>query len=154
MNGFDGTKHGAESLAHTALRIDAATPQRELVDLLCALRRVPGVLLADVNSARDRAIVAHDSGVENAAMLAAAARVGVRVSIVRETAESGVLAVSVSKKTTVVLRRLLGFWTVAVLSLAVFAVLAPGAKPWFLPVYACAIGVYFALQILSTRRIS
>jgi hypothetical protein len=149
-----GTSRGADALAHTTLRIDAATPERAVVDLLCALRRVPGVLLADANAARDRATVAHDSGVANAAMLAAATRVGVRASIVHDIAEAGVLAGSVTEKTHLLLRRLLGVWTVAVLSLAVFAVVAPGAKPWFLPVYACAIGVYFALQVLSTRRIT
>jgi hypothetical protein len=155
MNALDRDVAGVDLLARTTLRIDEATQQDRVTELLAALRRVPGVLLADIHSARDRAIVvAHDAGVSGAAILAAAERTGVRSTIVREHVEPLALTGTVSKHTHAVLQWLLRIWTAAILLLAVFAAIVPGTKPWFLPVYACTIAVAFALQILSTRRIS
>jgi hypothetical protein len=53
-------------------------------DIVHALHRVPGVLLADLNPASGRVVVAHDGAVELTALVSAATRTGASATIVRE----------------------------------------------------------------------
>ncbi len=53
--------------------------------MIRALQRVPGVLLAEVNAATARAVVAHDAAVPATSLIAAAEKAGVHVRIIGDT---------------------------------------------------------------------
>ncbi len=76
---------GADLLTHTTLQVDGGGAGASLTHMVRALRRVPGVLLAEVNAANARAVVAHDAAVPATSLIAAAENVGVRLSIVSDT---------------------------------------------------------------------
>jgi hypothetical protein len=72
-------------LTRTTLQLDAGVSAETVREMVRTLQRVPGVLLADL-AGSDRAIVAHDSAVPTAALVAAAHQAGVRAHIVIDAA--------------------------------------------------------------------
>jgi cation transport ATPase len=72
----------ADLLTRTTLQIDGSPSGASIAKVVSALQRVPGVLLAEANAGTARAIVAHDSGVSTASLVAAAFRAGVRADVV------------------------------------------------------------------------
>jgi hypothetical protein len=75
----------ANILTRTTLQVDGSLSTLSIAQLVHALQRVPGVLLADIAAGSARAIVAHDAGVPAASLLAAAAGAGVQAKIVSDT---------------------------------------------------------------------
>jgi cation transport ATPase len=65
-----------DGLSHTTLRIGSGLSAATVAAVIQALQRVPGVLTADEDAERAQALVAHDSGVPIAALVAAANRAG------------------------------------------------------------------------------
>ncbi len=75
------TSGGGDSLTRTTLQIDGAMSRLLNAAMIHALQRVPGVLLADVDTATAQAIVAHDGAVPTASLVSAALRAGVATHI-------------------------------------------------------------------------
>ncbi|MBD5654951.1 MAG: hypothetical protein IAI50_07185 [Candidatus Eremiobacteraeota bacterium] len=73
-----------DELERTTLRIDASISALSSSQLQHALQSIPGVLVATIDAANARAIVAHDPAVSTATLVAAASGVGVRSTIVRQ----------------------------------------------------------------------
>lgn len=76
---------GGDSLTRTTLLLDDNLPSVAIERAIAALKRVPGVLLAEQSPGTNRAIVAHDAAVANASLLEAAAKTGVHVTLVTGT---------------------------------------------------------------------
>jgi cation transport ATPase len=141
----------ADILTRTTLQIDGSPSSASIAQVVAALQRVPGVLLAEANSVTARATVAHDSGVSTAALVAAAFRAGVRADIV---------APSLAAQTPPVARlpALYGLILLAGAALLVTFGLAgvatrysPG-NPWVLPVLVSACFVFCATAFGDRRR--
>jgi hypothetical protein len=66
----------SDLLTRTTLLFEGAAPVAAIAAAVRALKKVPGVLLAEHDAANAVAFVAHDSGVAAEALLAAAARAG------------------------------------------------------------------------------
>jgi len=75
----------ADLLTRTTLQVDESIAGDSLARLIRALQRVPGVLLAEVNPANARAVVAHDAAVSATALIAAAENVGLHVRLISDT---------------------------------------------------------------------
>jgi hypothetical protein len=60
---------GPDGLTRTTLQIDGTMSPPSVAQVLEALQRVPGVLLAEVNPQNARAVVAHDAAVPAASPL-------------------------------------------------------------------------------------
>ncbi len=74
--------YGTDLLSRTTLQLDGDMSAPSIARVTRALQRVPGVLLAEINSASSRATVAHDSAVTLASLLAAAAGAGAFAQLV------------------------------------------------------------------------
>jgi cation transport ATPase len=72
-------------LTRTTLQVDGSSAGGSLAQMIRALQRVPGVLLAEVNAATARAVVAHDAAVPATSLIAAAEKAGVHVRIIGDT---------------------------------------------------------------------
>jgi len=72
-------------LMRTTLQMDENLSPSAIGQMIAALQRVPGVLLAEVGPGTARTVVAHDSAVPSASLLEAAARTGVRLKFVTDT---------------------------------------------------------------------
>ena len=76
--------NAADLLTRTTLQFAGSLSTASIALVIRALQRVPGVLLADMNAAGARAIVAHDAAVTGASLLAATLRAGVNAVIVAD----------------------------------------------------------------------
>ncbi len=76
---------GGDSLTRTTLLMDDNLSPLAMENAIDALKRVPGVLLAELGPGTSRAIVAHDAAVANASLLEAAAKTGVHVTLAAGT---------------------------------------------------------------------
>jgi hypothetical protein len=74
---------GGDMLTRTTLTVGAELPTAA-APLIAALKRVPGVLLAEWLPAQARAVVAHDAAVPLAALIAAARGIGVQARVLTE----------------------------------------------------------------------
>jgi hypothetical protein len=63
----------ADILTRTTLQMDEGLSMASIAQLIKALQRVPGVLLAEIAAGSARAIVAHDAAVPGASLLASSA---------------------------------------------------------------------------------
>jgi hypothetical protein len=72
-------------LTRTTLQMDEGLSTPSIAQVIHALQRVPGVLLAEITAGTARAVVAHDPAVPTASLLAAAAGAGVPAKIVADT---------------------------------------------------------------------
>jgi hypothetical protein len=83
---------GPDILTRTTLQFDTAISAPGALEIKRALQRVPGVLLAEIDGASDRATVAHDCAVPIASLLAAVAANGARAAVVVDPRARGVSA--------------------------------------------------------------
>jgi hypothetical protein len=143
---------GPDGLTRTTLQIDGTMSPPSVAQVLEALQRVPGVLLAEVNPQNARAVVAHDAAVPAASLLAAATRAGVHAAIV-----AGVRAPADSVGTALQVQhaRLRRFATVA---LAVFVTLVLdatvpniAARQWIVPIVVLLLWILFAVDAVIDR---
>ncbi len=144
---------GTDLLTRTILQIDAVTSVSSDAQLTHELRRVPGVLLAEVNSASGRATVAHDDAVSTASLLAAAARAGVHAEIIAKApaATSNGGAGSLPR---LVWNRYLPIAATAVFAtLAVANMLFPNVSEehWLLPAAMSSLGLAFLAKSIAGR---
>ncbi len=75
----------ADLLTRTTLAFDERMAAATLGQMVRALQRVPGVLLAELTASDAHLVVAHDAGVPANALVAAAENAGVDVRIVSDT---------------------------------------------------------------------
>jgi hypothetical protein len=75
----------AALLTRTTLQMDECLSTPSIAQVIHALQRVPGVLLAEITTGTARAVVAHDPAVPTASLLAAAAGAGVPAKIIADT---------------------------------------------------------------------
>jgi hypothetical protein len=75
---------GGDSLTRTTLQVSQTISIAAIGDVVRALQRVPGVLLADLNPSSARVTVAHDGAVLKSALVSAAKGAGAHATIVRE----------------------------------------------------------------------
>lgn len=75
----------ANFLTRTTLQVGESLPTLAVAQLVRALQRVPGVLLAEIAPGSACAVVAHDAAVPGASLLAAAEGAGVHAKIVADT---------------------------------------------------------------------
>jgi cation transport ATPase len=141
---------GADELVRTTLQIEGATSAPSVESIVRALQRVPGVLLAEMNAASARAVVAHDGAVAPASLLAAVASAGNRAQIVTDTRP--VVAVPDGRKLMLV--RVAGIATVAFVGLTLVEVFLPGNddKLRVLPLIMSIFWFIFFAQSFITRR--
>lgn len=150
MNDASGGR--ADQLTRTTLTIDGGMAQPAVVQVMHALRRVPGVLLAEIDAAAARAVVAHDSGVPPASLVAAAAGAGVRATIVLAAR-----AVVPNTHERVSLRdergtRILFFGIAVCLTLTVIEIAVPNGAGRALAAAICALWAIFFLRALFQQR--
>jgi Cu+-exporting ATPase len=151
---FEAPRGASDQLTRTTLQIDAALAGPGIAQVIRALQRVPGVLLAEVNAATSRAIVAHDAAVPAASLLAAAAGAGVHARIVADT-RTPATSVDPAGLQRARIRQLITFATTAFIALAVIDMLVPASlgKNWLLPVLVSVFwAVFFAEAIIRRRR--
>ncbi len=75
---------GGDSLTRTTLQVSQTISIAAIGDVVRALQRVPGVLLADLNPSSARVTVAHDGAVLTSALVSAAKGAGAHATIVSE----------------------------------------------------------------------
>jgi hypothetical protein len=97
--------------------MDEGVSPLAIVQAIDALKRVPGVLLADIEGESGRAIVAHDPGVGSASLLAAGARAGMHLRVVAGSAAPGATS-EIALAAVTPARRLLALLTAAALLVA------------------------------------
>ncbi len=141
---------GVDDLTRTTLQIDGGTSAPSVESIVRALQRVPGVLLAEMNAASARAVVAHDAAVAPASLLAAVAEAGNHAEIVADTRP--VAPVRDGRKLMLV--RIAGVATVAFVALTIAEVLLPGNddKLRALPLVMSVFWFIFFAQSFVTRR--
>ncbi len=141
---------GTSDLTRTTLQIDGATSAPSVESIVRALQRVPGVLLAEMNAASARAVVAHDGAVAPASLLAAVAAAGNRAQIIADTRP----VVPVGDGRTLMLVRVAGVATVAFVALTLAEVFLPGNddKLRVLPLIMSVFWFLFFAQSFVTRR--
>jgi hypothetical protein len=108
----------ANLLTRTTLQVDESLPTLSVAQLVRALQRVPGVLLAEIAPGSARAIVAHDAAVPGASLLAAAESAGVHAKIVTDTRASAPIADRVSPLADAPMQRVLAVAAAVFLGLA------------------------------------
>jgi hypothetical protein len=111
-------------LTRTTLQIDTPIAALRFLEIKRALQRVPGVLLAEIDGANGRAMVAHDSAVPMAPLLAAVAANGAHAAVVAEPRTAAVNGGVALPLVTVPIQRLL-FVAAVVLLLPLIGTLSP-----------------------------
>jgi hypothetical protein len=141
----------SDLLTRTTLQFDGTIADATLAPMIRALQRVPGVLLAEVNPATARALVAHDAAVPATSLIAAAQNVGVRVRIVGGATPAAAAGHALSRRSVLGNRRLLVAASLAFLALAIVDALVPNTPPkhWILIVLTAAVWVFFITKSLT-----
>jgi hypothetical protein len=137
------------------LKIAPALGALAMAQLIQALQRVPGVLLAEPNLEGNRAIVSHDAGVPTASLLGAARGVGVNAVIVDAAPVVTATAAKSPAHDVVRTRCLLIAVAVVVVMLSLTDFLVPSGteKHWLLVSLTCVLWGLFIAQVLGRRRI-
>ncbi len=142
-----------DHLTRTTLQIDGSLTTPSIAHVLHALHRVPGVLLAEINAVSARAVVAHDSAVTTASLLAAAAGAGVHATIV---VDRRALAMSAGTKppfASIPVQRLMLLVAALLLSQALFGAVSPSlAKAHLLLPVMLTLVWAFAFFSVSLKR--
>lgn len=128
-----------DALTRTTLEIGGTASRASIAGMTYALRHVPGVLLADVNSGGAAVVVAHDGAVSVSALVAAASDAGVVATV------SGA-AVAISSQPQHSRRLVLAMSTIAA-AFVFAALLIPNPTQRSLTINALVIAVwiwYFA----------
>ncbi len=141
---------GVDELTRTTLQIDGGASALSVESIVRALQRVPGVLLAEMNAASARAVVAHDAAVAPASLLAAVAEAGNHAAIVSDTRP----VAPVRDGRTLMLVRVAGVATVAFVALTIAEIFLPGNddKLRVLPLIMSVFWFIFFAQSFVTRR--
>jgi hypothetical protein len=144
----------ADILTRTTLQMDGSLSPPSIANVVHALQRVPGVLLAEINAAGARAVVAHDSAVSTASLLAAAAGAGERATIV---ADRGALPISAGTGppfASIPIRRLLLLVAALALLQAFIGALSPSlAKNHvLLPILLAFLWAFVLFSVSFNRR--
>jgi hypothetical protein len=145
---------GGDSLTRTTLLMDDNLSPLAMENAIAALKRVPGVLLAELGPGSARAIVAHDAAVANASLLEAAAKTGVHVTLAageRAPATSDVIGqLPVGKER----ERLLLLVAAVFLGSFVFSAISPrlANSHMLFPIIFSFVWVLMIARAISSRR--
>jgi hypothetical protein len=146
---------GIDLLTRTTLQIDASLPAPTIAQAIRALQRVPGVLLAELNSASTQATVAHDCAVTAGSLLAAAGGAGVQARIVADTrAPTLDVEKTLQLAAAASLRRFMAVATAVFFGLAVVDLLVPDGtvKSWLGPLLIWSLWLFFIAEAVVRRR--
>ncbi len=140
-------------LTRTILQIDAGMSPPTVLRTIAALHRVPGVLLAEVNAANTRAVVAHDAAVSVTSLLAAVDASGAHATVVAGPLDPA-RASGGSGPRHMRIRRLMAVATAVFVPLALIDALLPNTanKAWLLPVFISALWLFFFAELFAGRR--
>jgi len=141
-------------LMRTTLQMDEGASPLSIAHVIHALKRVPGVLLAETGVGSGCAIVAHDPGVGSASLLAAAARVGMHLRVVADTAAPAANSEMARSVANVPARRLLALLATAALLLAFIGTSNPNlAKYQLLPsILLSSVWAFVIARAMYGRR--
>ncbi len=145
---------GGDSLTRTTLLMDDNLSPLAIERTIAALKRVPGVLLAELGPGTARAIVTHDAAVANASLLEAAAKTGVHVTLAAGTgaqATSDVIGqLPVSKER----QRLMPLAAVVFVGSVLFSATSPrlANNPMLLPIAFSFAWAFVIPRALLSRR--
>ncbi|MFY9779760.1 MAG: hypothetical protein WAJ85_04530 [Candidatus Baltobacteraceae bacterium] len=144
----------AALLTRTTLQMGEGLSTPSIAQVVHALQRVPGVLLAEITSGTARAVVAHDPAVTAASLLAAAAGAGVPAKIVTDTraptASPGMALPAVDMPT----RRLLMLAGLLVFILALTEAMRPtlAISRFVLPLLLLSVWAFIIARAVLSRR--
>ncbi len=144
----------ADLLTRTTLQVDGSLVGGSVAQMIRALQRVPGVLLAEVNAVNGRADVAHDAAVPATSLIAAARNVGIHVSVVGDTRAPKIAVNPTGPLQALGRRQLLTAAAAAFIVLAVVDVLVPNAaqKHGILIVVTAALWAFFLAKTFLAHR--
>ncbi len=145
---------GGDSLTRTTLLMDNNPSPLAMERAIAALKRVPGVLLAERSPGTTRATVAHDAAVANASLREAAAKAGVHVTLAvgaRAPATSDVIGqLPVGKER----ERLLLLVAAVFLGSFLFSTISPrlASNHMLLPIVFLFVWAFMVARALLSRR--
>jgi cation transport ATPase len=146
---------GVDLLTRTTLQIDGSMSAVSVSQVTQALRRVPGVLLAEIHATSGRATVAHDFAVQATSLLAAATRAGVHAEIVADTPAPAIGVDLAARLRLIRIRQFAIVCAAALLAPALINAIVPdaAARYWVLPtlLYVCW-GFFFTRAMFDRRR--
>jgi Cu+-exporting ATPase len=144
---------GVGLLTRTILQIEGVLSVASIAQVTRALQRVPGVLLAEVNSGSARATVAHDDAVTAASLLAAAGGAGVRAKIVPDPATAAPGGGAASPQRPAWSEWLPIVVTALFAALALSAILFPDVafKHWLVPAMMASLGLALLARSIVRR---
>jgi len=145
---------GADLLTRTTLHLGGNPSTLSVAQMIRALQRVPGVLLAEINAADARAIVAHDAAVPGASLVAAAARAGINAAIVSNTPMPSMSVNAGSAVNTIRARRLVIGAVEAFVVLSSMNALLPKSNEnhWLLAVLLSTTWLLFLASMIVRKK--
>jgi hypothetical protein len=144
----------ADLLTRTTLQMDENLSPRTIGQIISALQRVPGVLLAEIGPGTARAIVAHDAAVPSASLLEAAARIGVRLKFVADTRVPAAIVGTLQPPAGVPIQRLLMLAAAFAFLPILIAAISPrlGSNPLLLPILLSSMWAFVIARAIFRRR--
>ncbi len=144
---FTALTGGGDSLTRTTLQIGGSPSQSLISDVIHALQRVPGVLLADVNPVNAQALVAHDGAVPTGALVSAASGVGATATIVADKAAPSEgrllpLSAAASVPASILARPTIVLMMVAAVAHVLIGAFAPDVPAKHIVINALVVGVW------------
>jgi hypothetical protein len=125
-----------DMLTQTTLQLHDVMAPASIANMISALQRVPGVLLADLNPATASVVVAHDSAVSIASLVRTAKETGARVTLVARPAVPREGAATASIREFNILTMLAIVLGPAILLVAIELIDPPlAANHFFLPIF-------------------
>jgi hypothetical protein len=154
MNAGEANVERADLLTRTTLRMDSIPSADAIRQMIAALQRVPGVLLAEIAPGADRAVVAHDAAVPNAALLAAAARTGIRLTLVRDARAPEAKSVRSPFPLGMSIQHFAALWAAAIFGPLLLAAISPhlATNRLFFPVVLGSIWAFFVVRAIVGGR--
>ncbi len=147
--------HAGDALTRTTLTIDGILAGTRIDDVVRALKRVPGVLLADASPGNARAVVAHDSAVPVNALIAAALAAGARVTVFRSprAIAAAAAAVAIAPAGAKPSRPRIAVGTLAVAAALIAAdVLLPNSPQKHIVLNALVIALWISFFVVAFLR--
>ncbi|MGP6157641.1 MAG: hypothetical protein ACLPYS_09100 [Vulcanimicrobiaceae bacterium] len=144
----------AALLTQTSLQLDGAITESVAAHLASTLRRVPGVLLAEVDAAAGRIAVAHDEAVKMQSLLAGIESAGCHATPdAPKNSSLGDISAAATQQDALRTRRLA---TIAFLAFAAVALLAGfvpefAYKQWLLPALMLLVWSLYAASMQLRR---
>jgi copper chaperone CopZ len=147
------TMHAGDALTRTTLTIDDILAGTRIDDVVRALKRVPGVLLADASPGNARAVVAHDSAVPVNALIAAALAAGARVTVFRSPRAIAAAAAAIAPAAVKPSRPRIAVGTLAVAAALIAAdVLLPNSPQKHIVLNALVIALWISFFVVAFLR--